>query len=123
VQIGDVLLGIFPTPVHRASQGRTVQCSAKTRVLLNKCHAEVLQALFFAEDRGTLLLRIALSASSAGALDARISSLAEPTRAALNLQAGTSAFTNERLLDCTGAGASEAHTTLLPGFLPRWTFR
>jgi hypothetical protein len=64
-------------------QGRTVQCSAKARGLLSQCLVAVLQELF-AEDRGTLLLRIALLASSARALEARISSLAGSSGATLH---------------------------------------
>ena len=80
-----------------------------------------LAGAFFAENRGQH--RISLPASSVSALDARISPLAVPTGATLHthLQAGTSAFTYERSLDCTDT--LEAHTTLIPTFFPRWTFR
>lgn len=95
-------------------QGRTVQCSAKTCCRLSQCCAAVLQAIF-AEDQGTHLLRIALPASSAGALDARISSIAGATGATLHWRSGAPEFEDERLLECTGT--LEALTKLLPQLL------
>jgi hypothetical protein len=64
-------------PCH--DQERIVQCSAETRGPLSQCLTAVLQAPRTADSR-QLLLRIAL-ASSACALDTRISSLAGPTGA------------------------------------------
>ena len=87
--------------------------------MLSQCLAAVLQELFV-EDRGTLLLRIALPASSARALEARISSLAGPSGATLHLQAGAPTFKDERLLECHGT--LEAFITLLPQLLAALDF-
>lgn len=76
-------------------------CNAQSRRFLSQCLIAILGKIF-AEDRGLLHLQIVLPTSSARALNVHFSSLQGTTGAAIHLQTGDSAFTDERLVDCTG---------------------
>ena len=100
------------TPGHY--HGRTVQCTATACDLLSKCLSAILEQIF-AEDSGPLLLYIALPTSTAIDIATHFSLLQGTPGATVHLHAGSSAFADERVLDCKGT--LDALTKLLPALL------